>query len=171
MCGLVLKTETILVQTSLAAVMTALVAVATFIVRIPNPMGGYFNFGDVMIFVAALTLNPIVGGIAGGVGSAISDAIGFPAFVVPTLIIKGLEGLLAGLIANKKGGLRDIIAVVIAGIEMVSGYFLVEYYVLQWGLVGSLGEVPGNIAQVVIGGAVGVPITYILRKRLPEILR
>jgi len=152
-------------------VMTALVAVGTMIVRIPNPMGGYFNVGDVMIFVSALTFNPMVGGFAGGVGSAISDAIGFPVFVIPTLIIKGLEGFLAGLISNRKSVFRDILAVVVAGSEMIIGYFLAELYPLQWGLGGALAEVPGNIAQIFIGGIVGIPIAYVVRRRIPEILK
>jgi len=166
-----LKRENLLLQLSLMTVMTALVAVGTFIIRIPNPMGGYFNVGDVMIFVSALTFNPIVGGFAGGVGSAISDMIGFPVFVIPTLIIKGIEGFLAGLITNRKSILRDTLAVVVAGSEMIIGYFLVEYYPLQWGLGGALAEVPGNIAQIVIGGLVGIPIAYIVRRRLPEVLK
>ena len=81
-----------------------------------------------MIFVAALTFNPIIGGVAGGLGSAIADIIGFPLFVLPTLVIKGLEGSTAGLIANKKNVYRDILAVLVAGVEMVMGYFLVEVY-------------------------------------------
>jgi len=165
------KKETILVQISLTAVMTALVAVATLIVRIPNPMGGYFNFGDVMIFTVALTFNPFIGGFAGGVGSAIADFIGFPMFVIPTLIIKGTEGFIAGLITNKKNVFRDLLAVVVAGGEMVLGYFVVEFYFLDWGLGGALAEVPGNVAQIVIGGIVGLPIAYIVRRRLPEILK
>jgi len=165
------KKENLLVQLSIMTIMTALVAVGTFIIRIPNPMGGYFNVGDVMIFVSALTFNPIVGGFAGGVGSAISDMIGFPVFVIPTLIIKGIEGFLAGLITNRKSILRDTLAVVVAGSEMIIGYFLVEYYPLQWGLGGALAEVPGNIAQIVIGGLVGIPIAYIVRRRLPEVLK
>ena len=153
------------------AVMSALVTVGTLIVRIPNPMGGYFNIGDVMIFVAALTFTPIIGGVAGGLGSSIADIIGFPLFAVPTLVIKGLEGLLASLITNKKNFFRDVLAVVAAGAEMVIGYFLVELYTLQWGLGGALAEVPTNIAQVAIGGLVGIPIALVLRRRLPEILR
>ena len=149
--------------------MTALVAVGTYIIRIPNPMGGYFNVGDVMIFVCALTFNPVVSGIAGGVGSAISDAIGFPAFVIPTLVIKGLEGFIASLISNKKNVFRDMFAVIVAGSEMVIGYFLVEWYPLNWGFGGALAEVPTNIAQIVIGGVVGIPIALVLRRRLPEI--
>jgi len=166
-----MKKENALVQISLIAIMTALVAVGTLIIRIPNPMGGYFNVGDVMIFVCALTFNPIIGGFAGGVGSAIADMIGFPVFVIPTLIIKGLEGFLASLITNKKNVFRDVLAVVVAGSEMIIGYFLAELYPLQWGLGGALAEVPGNIAQIVIGGLVGIPIALVLRRRLPEILK
>ena len=150
------------------AVMSALVAVGTLIVRIPNPMGGYFNVGDVMIFVSALTFNPLIGGVAGGLGSAIADIIGFPVFAVPTLIIKGLEGLLAGLITNKKSIYRDIIAVLVAGAEMVTGYFLVEVYL--WGIGAALAEVPANIAQIALGGLIGIPVALVLRRRLPELI-
>lgn len=151
------------------AIMSALVAVGTLIVRIPNPMGGYFNVGDVMIFVTALTFNPLIGGVAGGLGSSIADIIGFPVFAVPTLVIKGLEGLLASLIKNKKSVFRDIIAVAVAGAEMVVGYFLVEYF--MWGIGDALLELPANIAQVAIGGIVGIPVVLVLRRRLPEIIR
>jgi len=165
------KKENALIQISLTAIMTALVAVGTMIIRIPNPMGGYFNVGDAMIFVCALTFNPIIGGIAGGLGSAIADMIGFPVFAIPTLVIKGLEGFLASIITNKKNAFRDILAVVAAGSEMVIGYFLVELFPLQWGLGGALAEVPGNIIQIIIGGLVGIPITFTLRRRLPQILK
>ena len=51
-----------------AGIMAALVAVATFLVQIPIPATkGYLNFGDIVIFVSALTFGPIVGGFAGGV--------------------------------------------------------------------------------------------------------
>lgn len=164
--------EKALIQIPLAAIMTALVAVGTLLIRIPNPMGGYFNVGDVMIFVCALTFNPIIGGIAGGAGSAIADIIGFPVFAIPTLIIKGLEGLLASLITDKKKVYRDVLAVIVGGSEMVIGYFLVELSPLfQWPLAGALAEVPGNIAQIVVGGVVGIPIALVLRRRLPEILK
>jgi len=156
------------IQIALIVVMSALVAVGTLIVRIPNPMGGYFNVGDVMIFVAALAFGPLVGGAAGGLGSAVADIIGFPLFAVPTLIIKGLEGLIAGLVANKKSVYRDIFSVVAAGAEMVIGYFLVEVYL--WGLGGALAEVPANVAQIAVGGLIGIPIALVLRRRLPEIL-
>jgi uncharacterized membrane protein len=167
--GQLAKKQKAVIQLSLMAVMSALVTVGTLIIRIPNPMGGYFNVGDVMIFVAALTFTPLIGGVAGGLGSAIADIIGFPVFAVPTLVIKGLEGLLASLIKSKKSVFRDIIAVAVAGAEMVVGYFLVEYF--MWGIGDALLELPANIAQVTIGGIVGIPVALVLRRRLPEILR
>ncbi len=148
--------------------MAALVAVATFIVQIPNPAThGYINFGDIMIFVSALTFGPVVGGFAGSVGSAISDvAGGYGYFAFFTFIIKGIEGLLAGLISNKSRLIRDSLAVFIAGLEMISGYFLTEVYL--YGVPAALTEVPGNVSQIVVGGLVGIPIALVLRKRLPE---
>jgi uncharacterized membrane protein len=153
---------------ALIIVMTALTAVGTLFIRIPNPMGGYFNFGDVMVFVSALTFGPIVGGFAGGIGSAIADIIGFPLFAIPTLIIKGLEGLLAGILTNKRQIYRDVLAVIVAGVEMVLGYFVIEWLILPIGLGGALAEIPANVAQIVIGGIIGIPIAYLLRRRLPE---
>jgi uncharacterized membrane protein len=57
--------------------------------------------------------------------------------------------------------------VIFAGSEMIGGYFLAEFFPLQLGWA-SLTEVPGNISQIVVGGIVGVSITLILRKRIPE---
>jgi uncharacterized membrane protein len=62
---------------------------------------------------------------------------------------------------------RDILAVAVAGTEMVSGYFLAEFFglSLRW---ASAAEVPFNVLQIVVGGAVGIPITVVLLRRLPE---
>ncbi len=166
-----LKRQSMIKQLSISTIMTALVAVGTLLIRIPNPLGGYFNVGDVMVFVSALAFGPFVGAFAGGLGSAISDMIGFPPFVIPTLIIKGVEGLLAGLATDRRSISRDALAVIIGGAAMIMGYFLVEAYPLGWGIAGALTEVPGNILQIVIGGILGIPISQIIRRRLPQILR
>lgn len=149
--------------------MAALVCVATLAVRIPNPMGGYFNIGDVMVFVSALTFGPTVGGIAGGIGSSLADLIGFPVFAIPTLIIKGAEGLLAGLVTNRRSVFRDVLAVVVAGVVMIVGYLVTETYL--WGIELALLEIPTNIGQVVIGGLLGIPVALVLRRRLPQIAK
>ncbi len=161
-----------LLQLALAGIMAALVTVATFSVRIPIPAtSGYLNFGDIMIFVSALMFGPVVGGLAGSIGSALSDVIGgYGSFVPFTFVIKGAEGAIAGFISNRVSIRRDVLATVFASSEMVIGYFLAEFFPLQFGW-GAVGEVPFNILQVAVGAGVGIPITLVLRKRLPEAWR
>jgi len=153
---------------ALAIIMTTLTTVSTLFITIPIPLAGYFNLGDVMIFISALTFGPIIGSFAGGLGSAIADLLVWPVYAIPTLIIKGLEGLLAGLLTNKKHVYRDVLAVIVAGVEMVIGYFLVDWLILQIGWPSALAAVPFNVMQIAIGGIIGVPIAFILRRRLPE---
>jgi len=166
------KQELVLIQATLSGIMAALVAIGTFMVQIPNPpTRGYINFGDIMIFVSALTFGPIVGGLAGSFGSSIADIVsGYGHFAPFTFVIKGTEGVLAGLISNKRNLYRDVLAVIVAGAEMITGYFLAEFFPLLYGWA-ALTEVPGNISQIVVGGIIGVPIAVLIRKRLPEILR
>ena len=84
------------------AIFTALVFVATMIIRITIPAtGGYFNVGDSMIYVAALLYGPLVGGLAGGIGAALVDALGYAIFVPGTFIIKLAEGTIVGYIGYK----------------------------------------------------------------------
>lgn len=152
--------------------MASLVIVATYIIRIPNPpTGGYINFGDVMIFFSALSFGSFVGGFAGGVGSSIADIIaGYSNFAPFTLVIKGIEGAIAGFIGYKRKLGWQILAVIVAGTEMILGYFIAEFYPLQVGWA-ALTEVPGNILQIFTGGVVGIPLANIVHKRLPEILK
>lgn len=82
---------------------TALVAVLTmaFQLYIPTTQG-YFNLGDAAIFISALLLGPTIGMFAGGVGSATSDIVsGYPVYSPGTLVVKGIEGLLAGILFRK----------------------------------------------------------------------
>lgn len=157
------------IQFALAGIMAALVAVATFFVQIPNPATrGYINFGDIMIFVSALTFGPIIGGLAGSIGSSIADlAAGYGLFAPFTFVIKGAEGVIAGFISNRISIRRDVLAVIFAGSEMIIGYFLAEFFPLQLGWA-ALTEVPGNISQIVVGAIIGIPLTLVIRKRLPE---
>jgi uncharacterized membrane protein len=85
-----------------AAVFTAFVAAATmaFVIFIPATKG-YFNIGEVMVYIAAMLMGPYVGAFAGGVGSAISDAILAPVFAPGTLVIKGLEGFIVGYLTTR----------------------------------------------------------------------
>lgn len=91
-----------LTELTKVSIFSALVFVATMIIRVPIPAtGGYFNFGDSVIYVVALLYGPLVGGLAGGIGASIADAIGYPIFVPGTFIIKLFEGIIVGYAGYK----------------------------------------------------------------------
>ena len=164
---------------TLSATFIALVFVATYpfssLFPVPSTQG-YYDPGDIMIFIAALTFGPLVGGISGSVGSALSDALGgFGTFAPFTFVIKGLEGYLVGMIVLRGVSRKTLLlAWVIGGVILVGGYFLSETYLIAWifgaspytGLAAALGELPINILQAVGAGLVGIPASSILRSAL-----
>jgi uncharacterized membrane protein len=159
-----------------AAVFTALAfVVSSQIPPIPIPAtGGYFNVGEVTIYVAALLFGPFVGGFSGGVGAMLSDLyLGFALFAPGTLIIKSIEGAIVGALNIKLQKLipnitiRAIISVLTGGLAMVTGYFLYEI-ILGLGVV-AIAEVPLNIGQMLIGLAIAVPIMYAVLRVFPQL--
>ncbi|NJE05461.1 ECF transporter S component [Thermococcus sp. M36] len=155
---------------AVSAIMTALVTVATRSIQINVPAtGGYMNFGDTMVMFAAMTFGPVVGLFAGGVGSALADALSPYAGWAPiTLVVKGLEGLVIGYMARKSDSVSTlVIAGIAGGIIMIGGYFAFEAYIL--GVTVALQEVPVNIVQAVTGVLVGTGLAKAIKKRFPEI--
>lgn len=151
-----------------SAVMAALVCVTTLFIYFPIPATeGYFNVGDAMIMAAALTFGPIVGAIA-GMGASLADLLGgWYVWVIPTLIIKGVEGFLAGWIlisGYEQSFSRIILAWIVGGLEMVAGYFI--FQVFMYGFAAALFELPFNFVQMAVGGMIGIPISLALRTRI-----
>lgn len=156
--------KTWIMQLLLTAAFAGLVVVASMIVIFPIPkMAGYFGMGDAVIFVAALVFGPLVGGLAGGIGSAVADLVVNPLLVPYTLVIRGMEGWLVGRL-SRRSFRSDYVACVLGGGEMVLGYFVVE--VLLFGFGGALEDLPFNLFQVVAGIAVGPAIALLLRRIL-----
>lgn len=172
--------EDIVVRIVLSALSVSLVFLGTYSFITPIPAtGGYFNFGDIMIFITALTFGPVAGGVGGGLGSSLSDLLGgFTAFAPFTLFIKGLEGGVAGFIAQRRFRGSLFAAWLLAGSVMVGGYFVTEAALIglfygaseTTGVVAALAEVPFNFLQVFAGGVVGIPVSLILKRRLPVLL-
>ena len=72
------------------ALMTALTTVLT-LASIPLA-SGYYNFGDIPIFMSACLLGPIPALITGAIGAMLGDIIlGYTAYAPFTLIIKLLK--------------------------------------------------------------------------------
>lgn len=94
---------------TLIAMFIALTTIATMVIQIPIPATkGYLNIGDTLLICAGLLLGKTVGGIVGGIGSAMADLLSGYAFYAPiTLVVKGLEGYLAGAL-NEKTNFRQL---------------------------------------------------------------
>src|SRR3989442_5761412 len=120
---------------TLLALLIALTKVATMLVQVPTPATqGYINLGDSMVYVSALLFGPLAGLLAGGIGSALADWLtGYQQFAPYTLVIKGLEGLVVGLIAWEllKGrpsrtlaGIVSLVCSIVAGgADVYGGYY------------------------------------------------
>lgn len=159
-------------QVALTAAMTAVTAVVTMITGsfVPFPAtGGYLNLGDSMVMLSGLLFGASLGGFAGGVGSALSDILlGYGYFAPLTLLIKGTEGYLVGLIGNSKSISRKVAGVVTGAITMLAGYFLVETPLK--GMGAALGELVAiNSIQVTVGAVVALALAQAVVKAYPEL--
>ncbi|MBU7013488.1 MAG: ECF transporter S component [Theionarchaea archaeon] len=155
-------------QLALSAIFAAVVCAATLVIRIPVPAtSGYINLGDSMIFVSALLFGSRIGGVAGGVGSALADILGgFGSWAPFTLIIKGTEGFITGKLAKSGKIPASIIAVIVGGCIMVAGYFVVEAYL--YGIPAAIAELPGNLFQAGSGLLIAIPLSKAVQKAMPE---
>jgi uncharacterized membrane protein len=111
------------------AVFTAFVAGVTMVFSIYIPATrGYFNIGEVMVYTVAMLMGPYVGAFAGGVGSAISDAVLAPIYAPGTLVIKGTEGFVVGFLTSRGASVftekawRTASAAVGAGLAVAIGW-------------------------------------------------
>ncbi len=98
-----MKKKSLTKKISITAVFTALVCVATisFTVYVPSTKG-YFNIGEAMVYTAAILFGPVIGAFAGGVGSMLADILlGYYYYAPASLIIKGVEGFVTGLLSKK----------------------------------------------------------------------
>jgi uncharacterized membrane protein len=156
---------------SIIGIFGALTFLLTIIFKLPILATlGYFNIGDLGVMISGILFGPIVGSLAGGIGSSLGDIfLAAPEYAIPTLIIKGIEGFLIGLISNprkhyKDPGIRDIIAVIIGGCAMVMGYFSLQWIV--FGLPSALAEIGFNFLQMSIGAIGALIFAFTVRKNL-----
>lgn len=150
------------------SMMIALTTACTMVINIPAPAAnGYFNLGDAMVFISAILLGKRGGFIAGGIGSALADILlGFSFWAPFTLIIKGLEGFLAGYLLETSFGKKySLFALLPAALWMIVGYYVVKVFLYGWG--PALAEVPLCIIQSSVGAIVANTVgTSVLRTKM-----
>ena len=156
-------------QLTAMAIMGALTTVVTMFAFPFAPTGGFFNLWDAIVMTTALVFGPIVGCVAGGVGSSLADILlGYGEFAPFTLIIKGIEGFLIGKIAGgieKPSLIRLCLAWFAGGVTIVGGYWIAEAFILGFGVPAANAEIIINIPQA-IGSLIGIPIALAVKTRL-----
>ena len=131
----------------ISGVFAALVFVATQI-RIPTAIG-YINLGDGVILIASFIIGPLAF-FPAAIGSSLSDLIaGYAQYIIPTFLIKGLMGFVAGVLLRKSEAtvIKKILTGIIAEIIMVAGYFIFESLPFMYGWEAASGSLIFNMIQ------------------------
>jgi uncharacterized membrane protein len=151
--------------------MTAIVFVLTRAVQVPTPVVGYIHLGDLGVFFSAFAFGPLVGAVAGGLGTALADLTSpYAQWAVFSLLIHGAQGWAAGWLAARFSGTRGLVAGSAAGIAIVVAGYLLAGTILV-GLAAALTEVPLNLVQATVGAVVAAPLYVAVRRAYPPITR
>jgi uncharacterized membrane protein len=157
-------------EVALTAIMTAATAAVTMVISIPfPPTRGYFNLGDAMVMLAGLLFGARLGGVAGGIGSALSDVLlGYGYFAPLTLFIKGTEGFLTGLVGNSRRFPLKVAGVIAGAVAMLVGYFSVETPLYGFG--AAFAELVAiNSIQVLSGAIISLTLAQIIFRTYPDV--
>ncbi len=167
-----------LLRVGVMAAFITLSFLGTTVIRIPIPAsGGYFNLGDTFVMAAALLYGPLVGGAVGMIGPALADAIGFPQFILATGVVKGIEGLLVGILSrNRPGASRIILALAAGVVVLVGGYYVFEAHVYPllarsipfFGVTdraAALAEIVPNFLQGILSAVIAFGIWKVFARR------
>lgn len=164
-----MSTSTQIRRITLTALMAAVIFVLTTIPRIPVPAtGGYVHLGDAGIAFAACSFDPLVAAVAGGLGTALADLLGFPQWAIFSLIIHGIQGYVMGLILRRGVTWGHAILASLSSIVVVVGGYFVAGTILESTAVAVLEVVPNTI-QALSGAIIGLPLYLAVRKAYPAL--
>ncbi|HEC22491.1 MAG TPA: ECF transporter S component [Chloroflexi bacterium] len=148
------------------AVMTALVLGLTLVRIAVTPINGYVHLGDIAIFFTSFAFGPWAGLVAGGLGTGLADVVsGYAIFAPLSLVVHGLQGLVAGWIVRRRPTSAGLVLGVLAGgVILVAGYFIGEAVVPVFGGPAlALSEVPFNAVQAAFGSLGAVVYAAVAR--------
>lgn len=149
---------------SIHGLLLGILIICTVFLRIPVPTFKlYFNLGEAVIYLTALLYGKTSAALIGGIGSALADIIGgYPIWAPVSFLIKGLEGYIVGLAAER---FSPTISIVFGAFVMIIGYAIATWIMFGIGAVPI--ELTGDIVQVTAGAIIGL----ILYKHLNNIIK
>lgn len=131
----------------------------------------YFNLGDSLILIVSAVFGPVIGMFAGGIGSFLADLAVYPVTMFYTLVIKGLEGLFAGIlikvikkfVKNKPLNVTlSITAMAFSAYFMMTGYFVCQTF-FYGTYASALVALPMDAVQATVSLAVATIALYPLK--------
>lgn len=152
-----------LLRLTLAGALSALILVATLFLGVPTAIG-YIHMGDGVILLASYLLGPFAF-FPAAIGSALADLLkGYTVYIPATFVIKGLMGLVAGIIMKKENVsmVRKLLAFAAAEEIMIAGYFAFE--TLMYGAKAASVSVLWNLVQGAAGMAIAMILCLLLEK-------
>ena len=159
------------IEITMAALFIALTYVATAFINVRIPFlaanGGLIHLGNIPLFVAAALYGKRTGALAGAFGMGLFDLTSGGVSWAPfTFVICGLIGFAFAVVAGKKAGKgRLVLAVFVAALIKVVGYYIAEIF-LYGSLVAPVTSIPGNLVQIFVAGVIAVPVILVLQKVL-----
>ena len=154
-------------ELAITAVCIVLVYVFTAVVNVKLPIaaaGGLIHLGNVPLFIAAILFGKRTGMIAGGIGMGLFDLLsGWTLWAPFTLVIVGCMGLVVGAVTeNKKSFPRYILAMVLACVIKIVGYYIAEGFIYgNW--IAPVSSIPGNLVQIGVAAVITLIIIEPLR--------
>lgn len=147
-----------------------LIAAVTGATMLSIPVPGfrlYFNFGEGIIYLAALLLGPMWGAVAGGIGASLADLLlGYPLWAPFTLLIKGAEGFIAGA----AGKISPAVGIAAGAAVMIAGYTTMACILYGWAAAPV--EFVTDVVQCGLGAALALfarrPLSKALLKKEDE---
>ena len=148
---------------TLTALFSAMIFVTTMFVHLPVPMmGGYVHIGDAFIYLAACLLPAQYAIFASAIGAGLADAIAFPVYIIPTIIIKSLIVLAFSKNNNDKIiSIRSMASVIVGSVTGIAGYFLADWIIFGNAYTALLNAVAGFV-QPLASALIFVVLGYAL---------
>ncbi|AZV58515.1 ECF transporter S component [Clostridium sp. AWRP] len=166
-----------IIQVSL---MAAITYIATAIINIPTGVlvKGVVHMGDSMVLLAAILIGRKKAFLSAAIGMSLFDVLSSYVIWAPfTFLIKGIMAWVAATIAyrgeyNGEKFWNNIIAFIVACIWMVAAYYAAGVLIMHFvtniafskAIILSAAEIPGNIAQSIVGIAIALPLAKVLKR-------
>ncbi len=167
-------------DTVMIGVLAGMCTIATSI-KIPLGVGAMVHLGTAFMFTVAIIFGGVYAGLSAAIGSAFFDLLmGFSPYTPWSFFIKGIAGLLVGVIAHGfwpkptsalSGKTGPWLLRAIAGCLVAATWTLGGYIFAWWQVTGSLAVAFANIPASLLTSSVGMLVALFLAPRLQKALK